>query len=50
VISEKYYLQKFDGSRGTLAPGFSPPDDGQMKEWLGILQKYIPAAKIRGEG
>ena len=47
--SEPYFLQVFADSGDLISgEGLSAPTDEQLHSYLQILQKYIPAAAIRG--
>ena len=43
-----YFLQKFVDSGALIEAGHSPADDDTMRKYLGIVQKRIPAAALRG--
>lgn len=45
---ERYFLQLFVDSGALIGTGFSPASEGKMREYLSIVQKYIPTAKLRG--
>ncbi|MDR3293975.1 MAG: anaerobic ribonucleoside-triphosphate reductase activating protein [Clostridiales bacterium] len=47
--NERYFLQLFRPSENVLRQGLTVPSDEEMKNFLTILQKYIPNATIRGE-
>jgi pyruvate formate lyase activating enzyme len=45
---ERYFLQLFVDSGALIGTGLSPASEGKMREYLSIVQKYIPTAKLRG--
>ena len=45
--TEDYYLQKFVDHGSCIKEGLHAPDDEEMNEYLEIVRKYIPNAKIR---
>ena len=45
---QHYYLQKFVDSGALIEDGHSPADDDTMHEYLRIVQKNIPEARLRG--
>ncbi len=45
-----YFLQKFVDSGALIKDGHSPADDETMREYLRIVQKRIPEARLRGVG
>ena len=45
---ERYFLQKFVDSGALICDGLSPADDDTMRDYLRIVQKYIPTAELRG--
>ena len=45
---ERYFLQLFVDSGALIGTGLSPANEGKMREYLSIVQKYIPTAKLRG--
>lgn len=45
---EKYFLQKFVDSGALIEDGHCPASDGEMRDYLAIVQKYIPNAQLRG--
>lgn len=44
----RYFLQQFVDSGDVIGRGLHPCDEEEMKAWIGILQKTIPEAKLRG--
>lgn len=44
----KYYLQNFKDSGDILEGGFSSVSASDIKRYLAIVKKYVPAAKLRG--
>lgn len=43
-----YFLQLFVDSGALIGTGLTPADEETMREYLSIVQKYIPNAKLRG--
>ena len=46
--TEKYYLQNFVDSGNLIGKKTRGCSEEEMKEFLAIVQKYIPGAKLRG--
>ena len=48
--TERYFLQKFVDSGDILGsvPGMGPVSDGEMREFLAVVRKYVPGAQLRG--
>ncbi|MBR0541756.1 MAG: anaerobic ribonucleoside-triphosphate reductase activating protein [Clostridia bacterium] len=46
--TKKYFLQQFVDSGDVLSDGMSAHDEDTMREFLKIVQKYIPDAQLRG--
>lgn len=46
---EKYFLQGFVDSGNLIGSGFEAFSHEEMKEFLNIIRKYVPAAKLRGQ-
>jgi len=44
----RYFLQQFVDSGDLIGEGMSAHSEETMKEFLGIVQKYIPTAELRG--
>ena len=44
----RYFLQQFVDSGDVLSQGMSAHDEDTMREFLDIVQKYIPNAQLRG--
>lgn len=46
--TEKYYLQNFVDSGDLIGKKTRGCSEEEMKEFLGVVQKYVPGAKLRG--
>lgn len=46
--TEKYFLQNFVDSGDLIGKKVSGCSEGEMKEYLQVVQKYIPGAMLRG--
>jgi pyruvate formate lyase activating enzyme len=46
---EKYFLQGFVDSGNLLGEGFEAFSSEEMQEFLRVIRKYIPTAKLRGQ-
>ena len=46
--AKRYYLQKFTDRDTVPFGGFHAPSDGEMREYLEIVRKFVPAAELRG--
>lgn len=46
--SNAYYLQCYKDSPNTIAPNFHAPSKESLKQYLSILQTYIPNTSLRG--
>ena len=46
---EKYFLQGFVDSGNLLGEGFEAFSAEEMQEFLRVIRKYIPTAKLRGQ-
>lgn len=46
---EKYFLQGFVDSGNLIGSGYEAFSHEEMKEFLNIIRKYVPAAKLRGQ-
>ena len=46
--AKRYYLQKFTDRDTVPFEGFHAPADGEMRRYLEIVRKDVPAAELRG--
>ncbi len=46
--AKEYFLQSFVDSGDLIGEGMSAMSEGELKECLAAVQKYVPNAKIRG--
>ena len=46
--AKNYALQKFKDTGSCIESGLNPVDDSTAKEFLEIVKKYVPNAKLRG--
>ena len=46
--AKRYYLQKFTDRDTVPFEGFHAPADGEMRRYLEIVRKDVPAAGLRG--
>ncbi len=46
--AKRYYLQKFTDRDTVPFEGFHAPADGEMRRYLDIVRKDVPAAELRG--
>ena len=46
--TKKYFLQQFVDSGDLLSEGMSAHDEDAMRDFLDIVQQYIPEAELRG--
>lgn len=46
--AKNYALQKFKDTGSCIESGLNPVDDNTAKEFLEIVKKYVPNAKLRG--
>ncbi|MBR2635299.1 MAG: anaerobic ribonucleoside-triphosphate reductase activating protein [Clostridia bacterium] len=46
---KRYFLQSFRDSGNVLESGYGAFDDAETAEWLAIIRKTIPSARLRGQ-
>lgn len=46
--ADRYFLQQFEDSGDLIRPGLHAYSDTIMRQALEVVQKYIPAAQVRG--
>ena len=49
VGEEKYFLQTFVDSGNLLGSGFEAFSPEETQEFLQVIRKYVPTAKLRGQ-